>query len=168
MGKEACPIPFPRLYSSKFSFNLTSFSRKPGAFMAHLLMVDDNPQSQRYIERIIRLRTAHEIAFARDSKEGIEKMVAQRPALIFLDLFLPGMSGFDFFEMLRSHPATANIPIVIHTAVPLDPITKMRLRKVKSDGFVEFPIAASELIGIIDSALHLDDPRIRKWTPPSV
>ena len=136
--------------------------------MAHILMIDDNPQNQRYIERIVRHRTHHEIVFAGDSKEGIEKMVARRPDIIFLDLFIPGVDGFDFFKILRRHPATASIPIVIHTAVPLDQITQIRLRRVPFDGFLEFPVEASQLIGAIDRALQRNAGPMRKWVPPSV
>ena len=53
--------------------------------MANLLMIDDNPQNQTYLGRIIRLRTAHEFVIAGSGPEGIEKIVAQRPDLIFLD-----------------------------------------------------------------------------------
>ena len=88
--------------------------------MANLLMIDDNPQTQQYFGRIIRLRTRHMLNFAGDSAEGIENIVAQRPDMIFLDLFLPGTDGFEFFAILRDHPATHNIPIAIHTAVPFD------------------------------------------------
>jgi len=136
--------------------------------MAHILMIDDSPYNQRYIERIIRHRTDHQIVFAGNSEEGIEKMVERRPDLIFLDLFIPGMDGFELFKTLRDHPATENIPIIIHTAVPLDQGTQIRLRRVTADGFVEFPIEASELIRIVDTALKRNATHVRKWVPPSV
>lgn len=133
--------------------------------MAHILMIDDNPQSQRYIERIVRLRSPHEIVFAGTSAAGIERMVERRPDLILLDLFIPG-DGFELFEILRKHPATGSIPIVIHTAVPLDPLTQLRLTKMSFAGFVEFPIEASELNRIIDTALKDNSGPVRKWVPP--
>ena len=63
--------------------------------MANLLMIDDNPQNQTYLSRIIRLRTDHEFVVAGSGPEGIEKIVDQRPDLIFLDLFIPGIDGFE-------------------------------------------------------------------------
>ena len=57
--------------------------------MAYILMIDDNPQNQRYLERIIRHRSSHEIEFAESSDSGIEKMVERRPDVILLDLFIP-------------------------------------------------------------------------------
>ena len=134
--------------------------------MAHLLMIDDNPQSQKYLERIIRHRTSHALSFANNGPQGIERIVEQRPDLIFLDLFLPGTDSFEFFATLREHPATHNIPILIHTAVPLDDVTQLRLRRITYDGFVEFPIEASELNHIINTALQRNTSQTRKWTPP--
>ena len=136
--------------------------------MAHILMVDDNPSNQRYIERIIRHRTQHELAFAADSKAAIERIVEKRPDLIFLDLFIPGTDGFEFFKVLRGHPATASIPIVIHTAVPLDQVTQIRMRRVACDAFVEFPVEASELVRIMDTAMQRTAVPIRRWTPPGL
>ena len=98
--------------------------------MANLLMIDDNPQSQKYLGRIIRHRTSHALVFAGDGPEGIEKIVEQRPDLLFLDLFLPGTDGFELFTTLRNHPATHNVPIIIHAAVPLDDVTQIRLRRI--------------------------------------
>lgn len=134
--------------------------------MALILMIDDNPQSRRYIERIIRHRSTHEIVFAHDSKEGIERMVERRPDVILLDLFIPGMDGFELFELLRGHPATASIPIIIHTAVPFDQLTRIRLRRVRAEGILEFPVDASELNRTIDAALQRNSPSVRRWEPP--
>ena len=135
--------------------------------MANLLMIDDNPQSQKYLERIIRHRTPHAIDFAGDGPQGIEKIVEMRPDLIFLDLFLPGVDGFELFSTLRNHPATHNVPIIIHTAVPLDDVTQIRLRRVTHDGLVEFPIEASELNRLINIALKRNSSATKKWVPPS-
>lgn len=134
--------------------------------MAYILMIDDNPQSRRYLERIIRLRSSHQLGFAESGSAAIDKLVERRPDVIFLDLFIPGIDGFELFATLRRHPATEDIPIVIHTAVPLDPLTRLRLAKLRFEGFVEFPIEASELNRIIATALRRNATPARKWIPP--
>lgn len=134
--------------------------------MACILVIEDNPQNRRYLERIIRHRSKHELVFAGNGREAIENLVTRRPDLIFLDLFVPQTDCFEFFALLRRHPATADIPIVIHTAVPLDPLTKMRVARMRFEGFVEFPIEASELNRVIDTALKRNAVPTRKWTPP--
>lgn len=72
------------------------------------------------------------------------------------------------FDNLRVHPATASIPIVIHSAVPLDAVTSIRLRKMQHDGFIEFPVAATELVNRIDMALRRNAAVERRWVPPKV
>ncbi len=136
--------------------------------MAYILMIDDNPQSRRYLERVIRLRSPHQLGFAGSGSEAVEKLVERRPDLIFLDLFIPGIDGFELFATLRRHPATEDIPIVIHTAVPLDPVTRLRLDRLRFEGFVEFPIEASELNRVIAIALKRHSTPARKWIPPAV
>ena len=140
--------------------------------MAYLLMIDDNPQSQRYIGKIIHYRSSHEIEFASTSVEAVEKLVERRPEVILLDLFIPGADGLEFFQSLREHPATADIPIIIHTAVPLDQLTEMRLKRVtrtvRYEGFLQFPVEASDLNRVIDIALKRNASGARKWVPPSV
>jgi CheY-like chemotaxis protein len=134
--------------------------------MANLLMIDDNPQSQKYLGRIIRHRTSHALVFAGDEPKGIEKIVERRPDLLFLDLFLPGTDGFELFTTLRHHPATHNVPIIIHTAIPFDDVTQIRLRRIPHDGLVEFPIEASELNRLINIALKRNSSQTQKWVPP--
>ena len=59
-----------------------------------LLMIDDNPQNRRYIEKMIHYLCVHKIATTENANEAIESMVARRPEVILLDLFIPGMDGF--------------------------------------------------------------------------
>ncbi len=134
--------------------------------MALILVIEDNPQTRRYLESIVRHRSKHELVFAGTGREAIEHLVARRPDLVFLDLFVPQTDCFEFFALLRRHPATADLPIVIHTSVPLDPLTKMRVNKMRFEGFVEFPIEASELNRIIATALRRNAVPTQKWTPP--
>ena len=138
--------------------------------MAYILMIDDNPQTQKQFERVLHYRSKHEVGFAASSYAAVEKMVERRPDVIFLDLFIPGADGFEFFKKIKTHPATSSIPIVIHTVVPLDQLTKLQLKRMKKDvryqGFVQFPIEASELNRIIANALKHSAVRTQKWVPP--
>ena len=134
--------------------------------MAYLLMIDDNPQSQKYLGRIVRLRTRHQLGFADSATAAFESLATKRPELIFLDLYIPGMDGIEFFTTLRNHPATETIPVLFHTAVPLDPVARMRLDRLTFEGFVEFPIEASVLSRMIEGALQTGRSQARRWQPP--
>ena len=136
--------------------------------MAYILMIDDNPQNRRYIEKLIHYRSNHEIAFATNANEAIDSMIERRPGVILLDLWIPGMDGFELFENLRKNPATESIPVIIHSAIPLDAVTKLRMKRMRAEGFIEFPIDASALKEKLRIALRQNDPFVRKWIPPSV
>ena len=136
--------------------------------MAYILMIDDNPQNRRYIEKLIHYRSNHEIAFATNANEAIDSMIERRPGVILLDLWIPGMDGFELFENLRKNPATESIPVIIHSAIPLDAVTKLRMKQMRAEGFIEFPIDASALKEKLRIALRRDDPFVKKWIPPSV
>ena len=134
--------------------------------MAYILIIDDNPQNQKYLGRIIRLRTKHLFHVASSGPEGIEQIVSERPDLIFLDLFLPDIDGFELFSLLRDHPATHSIPIIIHSANPLDDITQIRMRRIQCEAFIEFPIEASVLVHTVEEVLKKNLLRTKKWVPP--
>ena len=136
--------------------------------MAYILMIDDNPQNRRYIEKLIHYRSNHEIAFATNANEAIDSMIERRPSVILLDLWIPGMDGFELFENLRKNPATESIPVIIHSAIPLDAVTKLRMKRMRAEGFIEFPIDASALKEKLRIALRRNDPFVKKWIPPSV
>jgi CheY-like chemotaxis protein len=136
--------------------------------MAYILMIDDNPQNRRYIEKLIHYRSNHQIAFATNANEAIDSMIERRPGVILLDLWIPGMDGFELFENLRKNPATESIPVIIHSAIPLDAVTKLRMKRMRAEGFIEFPIDASALKEKLRIALRQKDPFVRKWIPPSV
>jgi hypothetical protein len=52
--------------------------------------------------------------------------------------------------------------------VPLDPVTRLRFSKIRCEGFVEFPVEASELNRAIATALKRNAVPTRKWVPPRV
>ena len=78
-----------------------------------LLIEDDEAASEMY-----RLRLAadgYTVVIAHDGEEGLKLAERERPDLIYLDLRLPKLDGFQVLERLRSGPSTSVIPVVILT-----------------------------------------------------
>ncbi len=136
--------------------------------LAYILMIDDNPQTRKYVEKILHYRSQHELGFATSASAAVESMVQRRPDVIMLDLFIPGMDGIEFFHSIRNHPATESIPVIAHSPVELDQLTKLRLKRVRFEGFAQFPIAASELNALITTALKRNEVSTKKWVPPAI
>jgi signal transduction histidine kinase/DNA-binding response OmpR family regulator len=85
-----------------------------------VLIVDDESESRRIARRHLD-RLGWEVAEAQDGAGALLWLSKNpRPAMILLDLLMPGMNGFVFLEEIAKRAEWRNIPIVILTAMPLD------------------------------------------------
>jgi signal transduction histidine kinase/CheY-like chemotaxis protein len=85
-----------------------------------VLVVDDEPESRQIARRHLG-RLGWDVAEAEDGASALLWLSQNpRPAMILLDLLMPGMNGFAFLEETTKRAEWQNIPIVILTAMPLD------------------------------------------------
>jgi DNA-binding response OmpR family regulator len=80
-----------------------------------VLVVDDE-EGIRVLCRVNLELGGFEVLEAADGVEAMEKARAEHPDLVFLDLMMPRMDGWQVLEELKSEPSTANIPVVVLTA----------------------------------------------------
>ncbi len=92
-----------------------------------LLIVDDEEVS-RYILRSL-IPASYQILQASDGHSGLTLARETLPDVIFLDLMMPGYSGYEFLRDLRAEPATSSIPVIIHTSKVLNTEESTRLLK---------------------------------------
>ncbi|HSD80913.1 MAG TPA: response regulator, partial [Solirubrobacteraceae bacterium] len=99
----------------------------PAAGAAHAVAVIDDDARQ--LDRVSALLTAegYEVLCAAGGEEGVEVVRRSLPAVVLLDLLMPGLDGFAVVERLREDPATASIPIVVLTAKDLTRSDRERL-----------------------------------------
>lgn len=83
--------------------------------MAKLLIIDDTENNRILLSRRLKPR-GHEILLAEDAEQGIALAKEHQPQLIFMDVGLPGMDGWQATRALKSDPTTANIRIIALTA----------------------------------------------------
>ncbi len=89
------------------------------------LIIDDDDVS-RYLLRSL-LPTSFEVMEAVSGADGIEAAQRLHPDVVFLDLQMPGQSGFEVLDVLKQHGDTADIPVVVYSAQAMDPATRLRL-----------------------------------------
>jgi signal transduction histidine kinase/CheY-like chemotaxis protein len=89
------------------------------AWRASALVIDDDPVWH-YLMRQFLAGQPFAIQEAASGREGLSRARSQKPDVIFLDLMLPGLSGFDVLKELRSDPQTRSIPVIILTSKVLD------------------------------------------------
>ncbi len=80
-----------------------------------LLVVDDNATNQKLL-RVMLNAEGYVVYTATTAEEAIALLRTLRPAVILLDLQLPGMDGFAFARRMKRDPAYAAIPIVAITS----------------------------------------------------
>jgi len=88
-------------------------ARPPGP-ARRVLVVDDQPDSTESLALLLRLR-GHEVRTASDGSSALEEFVRYRPEVVFLDLGLPGMSGYDVARRLRTMPEARDVRLVALT-----------------------------------------------------
>jgi PAS domain S-box-containing protein len=110
----------------------------PGSTLK-VLVVDDDPKSVELVALRL-LGLASTVVRAYGGLEGIDAARTCRPDLIVLDLMMPDVNGFEVVEVLHKHPDTAQIPIVVVTAMPLTDEDRIKLT-----GYVTAIIDKSEV-----------------------
>jgi signal transduction histidine kinase/ActR/RegA family two-component response regulator len=81
-----------------------------------ILYIEDNPANLRLVQEIIAFRSGLRLLAAQDGHVGLVLAHTHRPALIVMDLNLPGMGGFEVLAQLRRDPDTARIPVIALSA----------------------------------------------------
>ncbi|HEY5089548.1 MAG TPA: ATP-binding protein [Polyangia bacterium] len=122
--RREAPIPTPR----------------PGA--ATILVVEDNLDMNRFVADS--LRADHQVICAFDGRQGLEKALALRPALIVADIMMPVMSGADMVAEIRRHPELDDIDIVMLSA-KADEDLKIQLLERGAQDFVTKPFSEKDL-----------------------
>jgi CheY-like chemotaxis protein len=83
--------------------------------MTKILYVEDNEDNIYMLSRRLS-RKGYDVVVARDGEEGVAKARHESPALIIMDLSLPGLDGWSATSQLKASPETRNIPIIALSA----------------------------------------------------
>jgi signal transduction histidine kinase/DNA-binding response OmpR family regulator len=118
-----------------------------------ILIIDDN-ESDRYLWKRQLSEPSFLVSEACDGYEGLKKAREQKPALVILDLNMPGMNGFEVLQRLKGEGSTQNIPVVICTSRVLTSAERNQLSgqaaAVLSKEGLDHGVVAQELQRIVD------------------
>jgi two-component system, cell cycle response regulator DivK len=77
--------------------------------------VEDNPQSLKLVRDILQIK-GYQTLEAETGKEGVRLARQRQPALILMDIQLPGINGIEALQRLRVDPVTSATPVIAVTA----------------------------------------------------
>jgi two-component system cell cycle response regulator DivK len=100
---------------------------------ATILIVEDNPKNLKLIRDVLQFHGHATVEVSR-AVDAVELACAQPPALILMDIQLPGMNGRWAIQILRADPRTRHIPIIAMTAFAM----KGDRERLLADGFDDY------------------------------
>jgi CheY-like chemotaxis protein len=127
-----------------------------------ILMVEDNALQRRQIEAQLQ-PLGHRIITSSNGQEALERMKELVPGLIIMDAVMPSMDGFKACEMIKADPRTADVPILVLTALSRD--AKDRSYAAGADDFIRKPANTLLLQVRVQTHLRLHALTMRAGTP---
>jgi twitching motility two-component system response regulator PilH len=112
--------------------------------VALILIVDDSPTELHVMKKALE-ENGFKTAIAGDGREGVRLAKDLKPDLIFMDIVMPGMNGYQATRTLTSDPATRSIPIVMVTSKGLETDRVWGLRQGAVDYMVK-PVSPELLV----------------------
>jgi len=109
-----------------------------------ILVVDDEPEIVALVAYHLG-KAGYRLATASTGQDALEAARRERYSLIVLDLMLPGMSGFDVLEALRSDDATRDVAVLMLTARREEP-DRIRGLSLGADDYLTKPFSPAELV----------------------
>jgi putative two-component system response regulator len=118
-----------------------------------VLIVDDNPAIARLLRQSL-MAEGYAIDLAEDGQEALERVAAQPPDLILLDVGLPQITGDEVCRRIKANPATHLIPIVMVTAQG-EMQSKLQAWEYGADDFLTKPFHLAEVLARCRSLLRI-------------
>jgi two-component system phosphate regulon response regulator PhoB len=119
--------------------------------MAARILICDNEEPLRALVRAA--LDGHEVHEARDGDESLERARALRPDLIVLDMMMPGQSGLEVLEKLRTDPELAGIRVVMLTA-RAQASDQVAAERAGADRFMIKPFSPFRLAAVVEELLE--------------
>ncbi len=120
-----------------------------------ILLVDDS-STVLLLHRMMLSHCGYELLTARDGQEALDKASSEHPDLIFLDILMPRMDGFQACRALRSRSETRTVPIILVTTRGEPHYVRQGFESGCTD-YITKPFDGEELLAKVRS--HLEEAR---------
>jgi len=118
---------------------------------ALILIVEDNHNNKKLLRDVLR-HHGYRVAEAESAEQGNALAGELLPALILMDIQLPGMNGIEALALLRADTHTQHIPVVAVTASAMDQ-DRARIMAAGFNAYQRKPISVKELLRTVEALL---------------
>jgi len=115
-----------------------------------ILIIEDDLDIRIMMEYI--LREDYDLVLCEDGRSGIDKAVEERPDLILLDIYMPGISGLEVCKAVRNNSEISSTPVILLTAGALKEEVSEGYA-IGADDYIFKPFEPGELIERIEKLL---------------
>jgi two-component system cell cycle response regulator DivK len=119
-----------------------------------VLIVEDNPLNMKLARDVLAFN-GYQVAEAMTAEEGIVIACKREPALILMDIQLPGMSGIDALGHLRADATTRRIPVIAVTASAMMQ-DRQKILAACFDAYQSKPIDVKGFLALVAQILEAD------------
>ncbi|MBI2534060.1 MAG: response regulator [Deltaproteobacteria bacterium] len=118
-----------------------------------ILIIEDNEKNRKLCRDVLRAKSYQTIE-SETAEEGLKLAAEQSPALILMDIQLPGMDGITALKQLKADPKTKSMPVIAITASAM---THNRTTMLAEgfDGYQTKPISLRDFLGEVERVLAL-------------
>ncbi|MBP5626479.1 MAG: response regulator [Bacteroidales bacterium] len=126
----------------------------------NVLAVDDIPLNLLLVQKMLS-KFNFQFRTAANGQQALDAVAAQKPDLILLDLMMPGIDGFEVIRRLRENPETADVQIVILSALNSNEDV-VKGFNVGANDFIMKPIIMEKLLSCVVTQLQLVEAKSAK------
>ena len=119
--------------------------------MPQIMIIDDSPTDTHLLQKMLE-KNGYQTVTAQSGDEGIEVARRERPALILMDVVMPGLNGFQATRELTTNPETSAIPVIIVTRKDQKVDRVWGMRQGARD-YLTKPVNEGALMSLINDAL---------------
>lgn len=120
---------------------------------ANILVVDDTPANLQLLTRMLS-KEGYEVRPARNGELALLSAKAKPPDIILLDVMMPGLSGYEVCEELKSRPETCSVPIIFVSALD-NTLDKIRAFTAGGVDYVTKPFQTEEVLARVRTHLEI-------------
>ncbi|WP_257263997.1 response regulator [Endozoicomonas sp. ONNA2] len=118
-----------------------------------ILLVDDNPTNLQVLLQTLSGR-CYKLLIAKNGESALRIAAKAKPALVLLDIMMPGMDGYEVCQRMKENPETRNITVIFLSALD-DTKDKVRGLETGAVDFISKPFQAEEVIARVQTQLKI-------------